>query len=157
MSEWVGRIASIQIAPNAGKKMVSVREVGAVAGEGLEGDRYFEKNGTYSDKPGPDRQITLIEVESVEALRRDLHIELDPVNTRRNIVTHGVPLNHLVGKQFRLGQDVVLRGIRLCEPCEHLESLTLKGVRGGLVHRGGLRAEILKGGKLRVDDQITPV
>ncbi len=157
MSEWIGRIASIQIAPEAGKKMVSVREVGAVAGEGLEGDRYFKKNGTYSDNPGPDRQITLIELESVEALRRDLSIELDPVQTRRNIVTQGVPLNHLVGKQFKLGQDVILRGIKLCEPCEHLESLTLRGVRGGLVHRGGLRAEIVEGGTLRVNDQVTPV
>jgi MOSC domain-containing protein YiiM len=156
MAEWVGRITSIQIAPKAGEKMISVREVGAVAGEGLEGDRYFEKKGTYSNKPWPDRQITLVELESVEALRRDLDIELDPVQTRRNIVTHGVPLNHLVGKQFKLGQDVILRGIRLCEPCEHLESLTLKGVRGGLVHRGGLRAEILKGGKLKVNDQVTP-
>ncbi len=156
MSEWVGRIASIQIAPGAAEKMVSVREVRAIAGEGLEGDRYFEKIGTYSNNTGPDRQITLIEHESVEALRRDLNIELDPIQTRRNIVTHGVPLNHLVGKQFKLGQDVVLRGIRLCEPCEHLESLTLKGVRGGLVHRGGLRAEIIKGGKLKVNDPITP-
>ncbi len=157
MPEWVGRIAYIQIASKAEEKMVSVREVRAVAREGLEGDRYFKKKGTYSGKPGPDRQITLIELESVEALKRDYKVELDPVQTRRNIVTHGVPLNHLVGKRFRLGENVVLRGLRLCEPCEHLESLTLKGVRGGLVHRGGIRAEILEGGMLRVDDQITPI
>ncbi len=128
-----------------------------MAGEGLEGDCYFTKNGKFSDKPGPGRQITLIELESIEALKRDANIELDPVQTRRNVVTSNVPLNHLVGKQFRLGEDVVLRGIKLCEPCGYLEDLTLKGVRDGLVHSGGLRAEIVEGGMLRVDDQISPI
>lgn len=156
MSEWVGKIASIQIAPKAGEKMVAVREIEAVAGEGLEGDRYFKKIGKYSEKPGTGRQITLIELESIEALKRDFNIDLDPIETRRNIVTRNVPLNHLVGMQFRVGDRVVLRGIRLCEPCDYLEDLTVKGVRDGLVHRGGLRADIVEGGMLRVDDQITP-
>ncbi len=157
MPEWVGTIAAIQIAPKAGEKMVPVSEINEVAGEGLEGDRYFKKNGKFSDKPGPGRQLTLIELESVEALKRDLNIGLDPIETRRNIVTRNVPLNHLVGKQFRLGEDVVLRGVRLCEPCGYLEDLTVKGVKDGLVHRGGLRAEIVEGGTIRVDDQITPI
>ncbi len=156
MPEWVGRVASIQIAAKAGEKMVPVKEIKAVAGEGLEGDRYFKKNGKFSDKPGTGRQITLIELESIEALKRDFNIELDPAQTRRNIVTRDVPLNHLIGKQFRVGDNVVLRGIRLCEPCDYLEGLTVEGVRGGLVHRGGLRADIVEGGMLRVDDQITP-
>jgi len=157
MAEWAGQIAFIQIAPMATEKLVSVREVQAVAGEGLEGDRYFKKSGTYSNIPGKGRQITLIELESVQALKRDLKIELEPAQTRRNIVTRSVPLNHLVGQQFRLGREVVLQGVRLCEPCNHLESLTLKGVREGLLHRAGLRADIISGGTIRVGDPITPV
>ena len=156
MAGWVGEIAFIQIAPAATEKLVSVREIRAVAGEGLEGDRYFKKSGTYSNIPGGGRQITLIELESVEALKRDLKIELEPAQTRRNIVTRGVPLNHLVGRQFRLGREVMLQGVRLCEPCNHLESLTVRGVREGLLHRAGLRADIISGGAIRVGDPITP-
>lgn len=157
MAEWTGKITFIQIAPRASENLVSVPEVQAIAGQGLQGDRYFEKAGTFSNKPGTGRQVTLIELEAVEALKRDYHINLHPTQTRRNIVTREVPLNHLVGKQFRLGQDVVVEGKRLCEPCEHLESLTLKGVVDGLLHRGGLRADILKSGTIRVDDPITPL
>jgi MOSC domain-containing protein YiiM len=141
----------------ATERLVSVREVRAVAGEGLLGDRYIKKAGTFSNKPGGGRQITLIELESVEALKRDLKIELEPTQTRRNIVTRGVPLNHLVGQQFRLGREVMLQGVRLCEPCDHLESLTFRGVREGLLHRGGLRADMISSGIIRVGDPITPV
>jgi len=156
MGEWTGQIAFIQISPMATEKLASVREIRAVVGEGLEGDRYFKKIGTYSNTPGGGRDVTLIELESVEALKRDLNIELEPAQTRRNIVTRGVPLNHLVGKQFRLGREVLLRGVRLCEPCDHLETLSLRGVREGLLHRGGLRADIISGGTIRVGDPITP-
>ena len=157
MAEWAGQIAFIQITPMATEKLISVREVRAVAGEGLDGDRYYKKIGTFSNKPGGGRQITLIELESVEALKRDLKIELEPAQTRRNIVTRGVPLNHLVGQQFRLGREVMLQGVRLCEPCDHLERLTLRGVREGLLHRAGLRADIIRGGTIRVGDPVTPV
>jgi len=78
---------------------------------------------------------------------------LQPGDARRNIVTRGVPLNHLVGKEFTLG-GVTLRGVRLCEPCTHLEGLTEKGVLTGLIHRGGLRAQIIKDGTIRVGDAI---
>ena len=148
-----GGVVSIHVAPSANQITVSLKEVRAVAGKGLEGDRYFQKIGTYSNKPGPDREITLIEIEAIEALRRDHGIELQPGDARRNIVTRGVPLNHLVGKEFLLG-DVVLRGIRLCEPCTHLEGLTEKGVLTSLIHRGGLRAQIIKDGTIRVGDSI---
>lgn len=133
--------------------MISVNEVTAEAGRGLAGDRYYKQVGTYSDRPGPDREVTLIEIEAIEALKRDLDLEVDPGESRRNIVTRGVPLNHLVGRTFRVG-EVTLGGIRLCEPCEHLEDLTEKGVLGGLVHRGGLRAKILKTGIIRVGDTV---
>ncbi len=138
--------------------MTSVNEVHAVIGKGLEGDRYFKKVGTFSNEPGPSREVTLIEIEAIEALKRDYRVELNPGETRRNIVTRAVPLNHLVGREFRVG-EVTLRGIRLCEPCSHLEKLTTKGVMRGLIHRGGLRAEILTDGRIRVGDtsrQISP-
>lgn len=133
--------------------MVSVERVRAVAGQGLEGDRYFTQTGTYSKKPRPDREVTLIEVEAIEALAREYKIALEPGAARRNIVTRGVPLNHLVGREFRVG-DVTVRGLRLCEPCAHLERLSHPGVREALIHRGGLRAQILTDGLIRVGDSI---
>ena len=133
--------------------MKSVGEVRAVVGKGLEGDRYFSGLGTYSNQPGSGREITLIESEAIEALKRDYQIELDPGRCRRNIVTRAVPLNHLVDQQFRIG-DIAVRGTRLCEPCSHMEKLTCKGALRGLIHRGGLRAEIVSGGTIRVGDAV---
>ncbi|MFQ5914963.1 MAG: MOSC domain-containing protein [Nitrospinota bacterium] len=134
--------------------MESVREVRAVAGRGLDGDRYFEGTGKYSKKPGPGRHVTLIESETLEALKRETGIDLKPDWCRRNILTGGVPLNHLVDREFRVG-EVKLRGVRLCEPCAYLEKLTgLRGVRKALVHRGGLRAQILSDGLIRVGDVV---
>lgn len=133
--------------------MVPLGEVRAVPGRGLEGDRYFSKTGTYSRHEGADRQITLIEVEALEALDRDYRIQLDPGESRRNVATRGVAVNHFVGRRFRIG-EVWLRGLRLCEPCSHMERLSGKPVRSGLVHRGGLRAEILTEGVIRVGDPV---
>lgn len=149
----MGEVVSIHISDNAADKMLSVGEVRAVAGKGLEGDRYFRGAGTWSKKPGTGREVTLIEIEAIEAMRRDYEVDIDPGDARRNIVTRGISLNHLVGKDFRIG-EVRLRGVRLCEPCSHLESLSKPGVRDGLVHRGGLRAGILEEGILRTGDSI---
>jgi MOSC domain-containing protein YiiM len=156
MSEgWVGQVVAIQVTSRAGEKMVAVDEVRAVTGKGLEGDRYLNQTGKFSDRPGPARQLTLIELESLEALQSEDSITLSPLESRRNIVTRGVPLNHLVDRRFRLG-EVVARGVRLCEPCEYLEEITQKKVISGLTHRGGLRAEILEGGMIRIGDPIRP-
>ena len=135
--------------------MVTVTQTRAIAGRGLEGDRYFNQTGTYSNSPKPGREVTLIESEAIEALERDLKIRLEPRDSRRNIITRGVPLNHLVGRTFRVG-DVSLKGIRLCEPCSYLEGLTTIGVKDGLLHRGGLRAQILSDGAIRVGDKVEP-
>jgi MOSC domain-containing protein YiiM len=148
-----GRVEAIHVAAAAGGPMVPLGEARAVPGRGLEGDRYFSKTGTYSRPEGADRQITLIEVEALEALDRDYRIQLDPGESRRNVATRGVALNHLVGQRFRIG-EVRLRGLRLCEPCSHMERLSGKPVRSGLVHRGGLRAEILTEGVIRVGDPV---
>jgi len=152
---WHGEVVSIHIAPKAEDSMRSVETVRAIAGKGLEGDRYFKASGTYSDRPGPAREITLIESEAIEAMARDNELVISPGEARRNVITRGVPLNHLVGREFVVG-GVRLRGIRLCEPCSHLEGLTRRGVLAGLVHRGGLRAQILVGGEIRVGDPIAP-
>src|SRR5438445_120239 len=125
---WHGEVVSIHIAPKAEDPMRSVRTVRAIAGRGLEGDRYFRASGTYSDRPGPAREITLIESEAIAAMARDNELAISPGDARRNVVTRGVPLNHLVGQEFLVGR-VRLRGIRLCEPCSHLEGLTRRGGR----------------------------
>jgi len=95
----------------------------------------------------------LIESEALAALARECGITLQPIQARRNLVTHGVPLNHLVDQEFSVG-EVRLRGIRLCEPCAHLEAMTQKGIREGLLHRGGLRARVIKGGTIRIGDLV---
>jgi len=149
-----GTVESIQVSAEAEGAMVSVKEARAVPGRGIEGDRYFLKHGTYSKKMGPDREVTLIESEAVEAAARDYNLEAEPRDTRRNLVTRGVALTPLVGREFRVG-PVRLKGIRLCEPCGHMEQLSGKpGIQKSLVHRGGLRAQILEGGVIRVGDAI---
>src|SRR5437899_12142691 len=152
---WHGEVVSIHIAPKAEDPMRSIQSVRAIAGRGLEGDRYFRASGTYSDRPGPAREITLIESAVIAAMARDNELAISPGAARRNVVTRGVPLNHLVGEEFLVGR-VRLRGIRLCEPCSHLEGLTRRGVLAGVIHRGGLRAQIFIGGELRVGDPIVP-
>src|SRR5262252_5726444 len=161
---WDGRVVSLHLAREASAPMESVPEVRAVPGRGLEGDRYYLGTGFYSKKSSPGgREVTLIEVESVEALDGGIRnsdgerygIKLSALDSRRNIATSGVPLNHLVGREFWVG-PVRMRGTRLCEPCRHLDELTQPGVMAGLVHRGGLRAEILNEGLIRVGDGVRP-
>lgn len=148
-----GQLLSIFIAVDKTADLVAVDEVVASAGRGLEGDRYCKGAGTFSKPDQVDREVTLIESEALEALAREEKIELTPAQARRNLLTRGVPLNHLVGREFSVG-SVTLRGIRLCEPCKHLEKLTREGVMKGLIHRGGLRAQIVRAGTLRKGDII---
>jgi MOSC domain-containing protein YiiM len=151
-----GALVGISVAPAAEAPTIAVDEARAVPGRGLEGDRYFHAAGTFSDHPGDGRDVTLIELEALQALQAESGIELSPGDSRRNLVTCGVALNHLVGRELRVG-EVVLRGTRLCEPCAHLARLTQPGVLPGLVHRGGLRADIVRGGLIRAGDPIVPV
>jgi steroid delta-isomerase-like uncharacterized protein len=149
----VSSVISIHIAPAAGAPMQAVRCVSAIPGQGLEGDRYFTKQGTFSATPGSVRDVTLIESESVEALNSKLGSRFSAADMRRNLVTRGVALNHLVGRDFRVG-EVLLRGERQCQPCSYLETLTQIGVKAAMMHRAGLRAEILDGGTIRIGDRI---
>ena len=150
-----GSVHSIHIAAVASEPAVAVKEARAVEGKGLEGDRYFSGAGSWSSTPGTGRQVTLIELETIEALERDYKMKIEPGQARRNVVTHGVALNHLVDREFSVG-EVRLRGMRLNEPCNHLASLTDEKVKQGLVHRGGLRADIVSGGVIRVGDAVRP-
>jgi len=153
VKELEGKVVGIFIATGAKSPVKAITEAHAVQGKGLQGDRYFTHTGTFSEKPGDGRDITLIEVESVEAAKRDYGVEIQPGESRRNVVTSGIALNHLVGREFNVG-TVRLRGVRLCEPCEHLEGLTKQGIRSALIHRGGLRANIISDGIFKVGDSV---
>ena len=150
-----GRVVAIFVAPGASVPMEARDRVRAVAGAGLEGDRYAAGTGTYSGTGRGARDVTLIEREAIDSVRTDESgIDVHEAQTRRNLVTEGVALNHLVGRTFRVG-GVRMRGVRLAEPCVYLEQLTgLVGVRAALLHRGGLRAEILDDGELVVGDAV---
>jgi MOSC domain-containing protein YiiM len=143
-------VAAIYISPSATVLPQAVTEAEARAHRGLVGDRYFEGGGTFSDwePKGPGRELTLIEREVLT------EIGLSAAEARRNIVTAGLRLNDLVGKRFRIG-TVLVEGIRLCPPCAHLDKVTGKSLLKPLADRGGLRADILSDGVIRVGDAIT--
>lgn len=155
-SNWRGSLLHIYIADKASAPMHKLDAASLIAGYGIEGDRYATSLGTYSFKPHPDRQVTLIESEVLDALQRDYGIRLDPQETRRNLTTEGVPLNHLVGRRFRIG-EVILEGARLNVPCQYLEDLIRKKVFAPLVHRSGLNCLIETDGTIRPGDVIEPV
>jgi MOSC domain-containing protein YiiM len=148
-----GTVEAIYIGPEVTELPRPVESVRAVAGRGLEGDRYFKREGTFFEQGKSGQDLTLIEAEALEALRREHGIALEPTGARRNVVTRGVALNDLVGRRFRVGA-IECVGRRLCEPCAHLEGLTQPGVLKGLAGRGGLRADIARGGELFVGDAV---
>ena len=149
-----GRVEGIYISPNRGEPTIFVELVHVVPGMGIEGDRYFKQPGTDTARSKPGREITLIEIEAIEAMCKDDGIQITPDKTRRNIVTRGVSLNELVGRVFTIG-DIQLRGVRLCEPCNYLANRTDPRILNSMVHRGGLRAEIISEGIININDVIT--
>lgn len=147
-----GEVVRIFVAPAMGAAMEERAEATAIAGAGLDGDRYREGAGFYSPVPGP-RQLTLIEEESLTALQTDHGIELTPDECRRNLITRGLRLNDLIGRRLTIG-DVTCEAIRLCPPCNRLDELTGKAVLGPLAHSGGLRVDVLTDGVIRRGDVI---
>jgi len=141
---------------NAGAPLVPVEEAMLEAGRGLVGDRYYRSSGTFSEKlkGQADSELTLIEAEEINNFNRESELSLGYGEFRRNLITAGVRLNDLVGRQFRVGESL-LEGIRLCEPCAYLAKTVAKEVLPGLVHRAGLRARILEGGTVRPGDSIS--
>jgi len=150
----MSRVTQILIAGAPSSPMTLLNEVRAVPGKGLEGDRYFSGSGTFSPKPQkPDFEITLVEGEKIAAFARESGLPFNSLLARRNIVTEGVPLNDLVGEEFRVG-EVRMRGVRLCEPCNHLAKASFPEILKGLIHKAGLRAQIISEGMIHVGDLI---
>lgn len=149
---WRGELLNIHTTPAGGEAMISHQSAKLIAGSGIEGDRYALGTGKYSQIVDI-REVTLIEIETIEALARDHDIELSVDEHRRNLTTRDVPLNHLVGKRFRVG-DVVLEGGRLNTPCRYLELITKKTVCDLLEHRSGLNCRIIAGGEIKIGAEI---
>lgn len=152
----VGEVVGLYLAETKTGPMRSAPVATALAGRGLQGDRYAAKAGTFT--PHSDKlrgyDLTLIEGETLDSLTLSDGSHLAPEEARRNVITRGIDLNALVGREFRIG-SVRAFGQRLCEPCVHLQRLTRPGVVAGLVHRGGLRADVLTDGEIRVGDSVT--
>jgi hypothetical protein len=157
-----GRVTSLHLASTPGAPTYEVDLARAVTGRGLAGDRnYWAGDGPRPRRRGTGRasgvcDVTLIEAEALTALTREHGITLTPAECRRNVVCHGIRLNPLVDREFRVG-DVILLGLRLSEPCARLEQLVRPGLIRGLLHRGGLRAAVLRGGTVRAGDPIGPL
>lgn len=150
----MGSVEHIHVASAAGERMRPLERARAVAGVGLPGDRYAAGAGHWQDSR-VSRDLTLVEAEVLEELAADHGIGLEPGETRRNVTTRGVRLNDLAGTTFWLG-DVLCRGAQLCEPCRHLDDVTGKRLLRPLVHRGGLRADLLTSGTIRVGNAVEP-
>jgi MOSC domain len=151
-TESVGTVELIALASEAEGPMRSVSTAEAIEGRGLLGDRYERKAGTFSKPGGRGYDLTLVEAEALEELSAK-GVELAPIEARRNLVVRGIALDDLIGRRFRVG-EVECYGQRRCEPCSHLEGLTQPGVLRGLVHRGGLRADVLSSGRIRTGDSV---
>jgi ADP-ribose pyrophosphatase YjhB (NUDIX family) len=151
----LGTVEHIHVASGIGEPMQPLGRARALAHVGLAGDRYATGTGYWQDLR-VSRDLTLVEAEVLEALAAEHDVVLEAGETRRNVTTRGVRLNQLVGETFWLG-DVLCRGTRSCDPCRHLEEVTGKRLLRPLLHRGGLRADLLTGGTIRVGDAVEPV
>jgi MOSC domain-containing protein YiiM len=145
------RLIAIYTTAEAGAPLAPVDEAVLEAG-GLVGDRYHRGVGSFAANK-PDQELTLIESEEIDRFNRETRLGLGYGALRRNLVTAGVRLNDLVGREFRIGESV-LAGIELCEPCAYLARTVAKEVLPGLVHKAGLRARIVRGGTIRPGDSI---
>ncbi|WP_376743962.1 MOSC domain-containing protein [Ensifer canadensis] len=159
---WQGKLLHIHIAPAASYEMEELAEAQLIEGRGIVGDRYYLGTGTYSPKPDV-RDVTLIEAEVLEAIAKGepkipgFKAALAPEDHRRNLTTRGVPLSHLLGKRFRVG-ETILRAARMNFPCKYIEELLgSPGLYEGLLNRSGLNCAIEVGGVIRPGDPILPM
>jgi MOSC domain-containing protein YiiM len=146
-------IESIFIADQKGKPLRRIAYANIIVDRGLEGDRYFDGKGSFSNWPGTGRAVTLIAAEAIEAIAAEHQIDLSNGRHRRNLVTRGIDLNALVNKCFAIN-DVILIGSRLCAPCKYLERLIAPGLYEAIKGRGGLRADVLRGGQIHERDPL---
>lgn len=151
---WTGTIDHIHVTPAKSQPMQRLDEARLLAGQGIDGDRYLLGTGTYSIKPGEDRQVTLIESEMLARVAADCGHEIAPHEHRRNLQVTGVPLQHLVGSRFRVG-EALLEGVRINQPCKYLNLMLKRDVYMALWNRSGLNCRILEGGVVRPGDRVT--
>ena len=143
-----GKVVKIGISKNKGNKIVNLNDVEAIKGKGLVNERHFKENNEKRC------QITLIEIENINHYNKINGSSIPAINFLRNIITEGIRLNELVGKEFSIG-SVKLKAHDLCRPCRYLqESLQQKNIVQELLHTAGLRCEILSSGKIYINDQI---
>ena len=153
----MAQVVGIFIATDPATPAASVDRVRAIPGVGLEGDRYANGTGSFSKHPQqPDGELTLIQQEHIDDFVKESGVPFAARDARRNIVTTGIDLNALVGREFSIG-EVLIRGLRLCEPCNYLAKRTSPEILRRLVHKGGLRAQILREGNIRMGDEISEV
>ena len=151
-----GKIIKLLISKDPKSAMLNVNQIVLEAGKGIFGDRYYNQEGTFSNKGEiePDRDVTLIEIEKIDALNKEHNLDITAEDLRRNIVVSNCDLNSLVDKEFQIG-EVVLKGLRLCEPCKYLsDKLNEKKVLTEMVHKAGLRAQIIKSGSIDLNSQV---
>jgi MOSC domain-containing protein YiiM len=155
--DWCGVVRHLHLTPRAFLPMRAMPTLTLKAGYGIEGDRYMigQESGFYSNKPEDGRQVTLFEIETLWALKRDHGIDLAPGEHRRNVTVEGVPLTHLVGRRFWLG-ETLLESTRLSIPCRHIEEITGKAIFDALINRSGLNCRILEGGPVHLGDAVRP-
>jgi MOSC domain-containing protein YiiM len=150
---WTGTLDFIHIAPAKSQPMQRLTQARLIAGQGIEGDRYLLGTGTYSIKPGEDRQVTLIESEMLARVAGDFGHEIDVDEHRRNLTVTGVPLQHLVGARIRVG-GCLLEGVRINQPCKYLNLMLKRDVYMALWNRSGLNCRVVEGGTIRPGDQV---
>ena len=151
-----GKIVKLLISKDPKSNMLNVNQIVLEAGKGIFGDRYYNQEGTFSNKGEiePDRDVTLIEIEKIDALNKEHNLDITAEDLRRNIVVSNCDLNSLVDKEFQIG-EVVLKGLRLCEPCKYLsDKLNNEEVLSQMIHKAGLRAQIIKSGSIDLNSQV---
>jgi hypothetical protein len=151
-----GKIVKLLISKDPKSAMLSLNQIVLEAGKGIFGDRYYNQEGTFSNKGEiqPDRDVTLIEIEKIDALNKEHNLDITAEDLRRNIVVSNCDLNSLVDKEFQIG-EVVLKGLRLCEPCKYLsDKLNNEEVLSQMIHKAGLRAQIIKSGSIDLNSQV---
>lgn len=163
MGKRMGILDNIWIGDTAGGALVAKQQAILDAGKGIVGDRYYSENGnghgqgTFSEQlqGTPDFEVTLIEQEEIDAFNQVTGHQYTARDFRRNLVTRDVHLNELVGHEFYVG-TTLLKGVRLCEPCAYLAGILGKDIMQHMVHKAGLRAQIIRGGTIAVGDTLQP-
>ena len=150
-----GIVKEILIAGKAGESLFPVKEALFVPGKGIDGDRYFNSVGTFSEalQDSKDYEVTLIEREEIDAFNKITGLDYSNGLFRRNVITEGIRLNPLVGEEFSLG-EIKLKAVRLCEPCGYLSDLIGQEVMQHMEHKAGIRAAIISGGKVAVGNGV---